>query len=66
MANSSRPGGIELRHSARYKKLIQDGNWEGALNYLKNNTVNLYLEDDKGHKVFAGTIHYAGSNDELL
>lgn len=66
MANSSRPGGIELRHSARYKKLIQDGNWEGALNYLKNNTVTLYLEDDKGHKVFAGTIHYAGSNDELI
>lgn len=43
-ANCTIPGAITPAHAIPYKKLIQSGDYEGALNFLKNRKRDVYVD----------------------
>lgn len=57
---------ISLRNRPVYKKLVENHDWDGALNYLKNTSVVLDIKNDKGEVVGKQNTKYAGRNDQLL
>lgn len=50
-ANPTIPGAISVEHATLYKRLIQSGDYEAALNFLKNHKHDVVYENSKtGHK----------------
>lgn len=60
-ANAYVPGNISEAHQQLYKKLIQSGEYEAALNFLKDHKHNIY-----SNKKLIATRPYAGQHDFLV
>lgn len=48
--NPNIPGGVPLRYMASYKRMIQTGNWEGALGILKTAKRDIVYINNKGEQ----------------
>lgn len=65
-ANPSIPNNISLAHAKAYKRLIQDKNWDGALDFLKNHKVKqVYKDPATGQVTDYGMAAYASPFDEI-
>lgn len=65
-ANPSIPNNINLAHAKAYKRLVQDKNWDGALDFLKNHKVKRVYKDPATGKVTDyGMAAYASPFDEI-
>lgn len=61
-ANATIPGAITPAHAIPYNKLIKSGDYEGALNFLKNRKRNVYVNG----KVVAYNRSYATPYDYIV
>lgn len=63
-ANPAIKGNISLAHAPKYKALIQNNDWEGALNFLKSNGTRQEYKNPKTNSVeYLGNVKYASAYD---
>lgn len=63
-ANASIDGNISIEHAATYKKFIKNGDYQGALNFLKTHKGKVVLTDKYGKKTTRRQ-NYASNYDQL-
>ena len=63
-ANASIDGNIGIEHAATYKKFIKNGDYQGALNFLKTHKGKVVLTDKYGKKTTRRQ-NYASNYDQL-
>lgn len=63
-ANASIDGNIGIEHAATYKKFIKNGDYQGALNFLKTHKGKVVLTDKYGKKTTKRQ-NYASNYDQL-